>query len=567
MDTWQPSFDDLGTPLIDVTFCVVDLETTGGDAAAEITEIGAVLIRGGDVLGEFQTLVRPESHIPAAIQVLTGITTSMVASAPRLSAVLGSFLEFCSGAVLVAHNARFDIGFLKRACTAQDVTWPGPVVIDTVALARCALRRDEVRNCKLETLARYFGAKIQPNHRALCDARATVEVLHGLLARIGGLGVQTLDDLMEFTKQVSPDRRAKRVWATDLPQRPGIYWFRHDKEILYVGTSANLRSRVASYFTAAEKRGRIHEMVRIATDVQHLVCATELEASVRELRMIAAHSPRYNRRSKRQHAMLWLTLTPERFPRLSIVRRPRRGVDRFGPFPSKQAAETACLAIYEAFAIRRCSAPLTTGTPACLLAELSRCIAPCQESAQDAYATAVAAVRHTWNHDIRPILENVSARLSQLVAQERFEEAGELSERLKDYERTSRRWHRLRSISDCREIVAAAPQQDGWAIHVIRYGRLAAASFAKRNESPLVVAGHAVAHAETVLSPIEGSPTASVEETELIASWLETPGVRLIEIDGEWSWPLHCGLSPKELARHLLDTDRLGSLPGNSETS
>ncbi|MDO4783725.1 MAG: DEDD exonuclease domain-containing protein [Propionibacteriaceae bacterium] len=557
MNPWQPSFDDLGTPLIETTFCVVDLETTGGDAGAEITEIGAVLVRGGEVLGEFQTLVRPRSHIPASIQVMTGITTAMVADAPRIEGVLGSFLQFSTDAVLVAHNARFDIGFLTRACASAGFDWPSPTVIDTLALARCALSRDEVRNCKLDTLAGFFGAATQPNHRALSDARATVDVLHGLIERVGNLGVHTLDDLMQFTHQVSPGRRAKRVWAKSLPEAPGVYWFRSDSEVLYIGKATNLRRRVGSYFTAAERRGRIHEMLRVATGVEHLPCATALEAGVRELRLIEAHSPRYNRRSRRQRNLVWLTLTPERFPRLSIVRQPRPGVEVFGPFPSKKDAETACLALYDAFAIRRCTTRLSGGSAACALAGLGRCLAPCEHPDGDRYGEAVAAVRESWRSDIRPVLSGVSQRLVRLTAQQRYEEAGELAERMRAYEATSRRWHRLRSLASCAQIVAAARERDGWAVHVVRYGKLAHAAHSRPGESPLRVAQDAVAAAEAVLDPGPGRSAASVEETELIASWLETPGVRLIELTGEWAWPTHSGLTTKQFAQHLL-----GAAPG-----
>lgn len=550
----QPSFDDLGTPLFDVTFCVVDLETTGGSGDDEITEIGAVLTRGGETIGEFQTLVRPASHIPASIQVLTGITTAMVADAPSIGAVLGSFLEFASGAVLVAHNARFDVGFLQRACTAHDIEWPRPRVIDTVALARQILPRDEVSNCKLGTLARYFKASTQPNHRALSDARATTEVLHGLLERVGNLGVHTVDDLDEFTRQVSPDRRAKRSWATELPQRPGVYWFQHGNEVLYVGKSKNLRNRVRSYFTAAEKRARIHEMVRIASGVHHLVCATELEAAVRELRLIDAHRPRYNRRSKRQHSVVWLKLTREAFPRLSVVRTVRDAGDYWGPFSSKQTAEQASLAIYEAFRLRRCTTRLTAhrATPACALAELGRCPAPCERLNIDEYAEAVDGVRRTWDADIRPLAWAVAARLRRLIEQQRFEEADEITKRVHACTRTSTRWHRVRSLARCPQIVAAAREGNGWAIHVVRFGRLAGAAHAGRGESPLTVAARAMRLAETVPAPTTGLPAASIDEAELVASWLETPGVRLIEIDGTWSWPIHIGLPDDALARHLV---------------
>ena len=173
----QPSFDDLGVPLADVTFVVVDLETTGGSADAEITEVGAVKVRGGEVQGEFQSLVRPTTPIPPMIQVLTGITNHMVAAAPPASQVLPAFAEFAAGSVIVAHNARFDTGFLRRGYEQLGLSWPRPTVIDTVAVARTALLRDEVPNCKLATLARYFRSSTEPNHRALSDARCRYRLL------------------------------------------------------------------------------------------------------------------------------------------------------------------------------------------------------------------------------------------------------------------------------------------------------------------------------------------------------------------------------------------------------
>src|SRR5262249_49626031 len=178
----QRSFDELGRPLRDLTFCVVDLETTGGSAegGSMITEIGAVKVRGGEVLGEFQTLVNPRSEIPAFIAVLTGISNSMVVDAPPIESPLPSFLAFAQGCVLVAHNAPFDVGFLKFFAEQQGRPWPGFEVLDTAKLARRVITRDDAPNCKLSSLAKVFNSTTTPNHRALSDARATVDVLHGL---------------------------------------------------------------------------------------------------------------------------------------------------------------------------------------------------------------------------------------------------------------------------------------------------------------------------------------------------------------------------------------------------
>jgi len=171
---------DIGQALSQTTFVVVDLETAGGKPIdAEITEIGAVKVRGGEVVGEFRTFCTPGVPIPAFISLLTGITDHHVADAPNVETAVREFLAFANfdsadQPVLVAHNAPFDVGFLKSACAKFDIEWPKPPILDTVVLARKILRKDEVRNRKLATLAQYFCAPVSPTHRALDDARATV---------------------------------------------------------------------------------------------------------------------------------------------------------------------------------------------------------------------------------------------------------------------------------------------------------------------------------------------------------------------------------------------------------
>ncbi len=564
----QDSFEDLGTHLSEVTFCVVDLETTGSSETDAITEFGAVKVRGGEVLGEFQTLVNPRSHIPPLIAVLTGITNQMVAEAPSLSQVLPAFLAFAAQTVIVAHNAPFDVGFLRRAC--QQLEYPAPKwpVVDTVTLARSILLRDEVPNCRLSTLAKHFHATTTPNHRALQDARATVDVLHGLMERVGNLGVHTIEDLHEFSRRVSPQRRAKRTWAGDLPERPGVYLFvsEHDdqRQILYVGKSKNVRTRVRTYFTASETRPRMDEMVRVATGVEAIACDTPLQADVLELRLIAAHAPRYNRRSKFPERQLWLKITEEAFPRLSVVRAIRPdGATYFGPFRRRQSAEDVVLAIYDGFPIRQCTPRLsaTRLVGACALAEMGRCSSPCDGTiSRDDYSAVVERVRSALSVDVRPAVTGLQSRLGRLAEQLRFEEATTIVRRLETLTQTGKRYHRVRSLASCSQIVAARRSGDDWEIHVIRYGRLAAAARSSPSEVPQAVARAAVATAETVTAPVGFLPSAGVEETERIADWLEQPGVRLIEITGDWMWPLHGVLDHDALVRHagsVIQVDQL----------
>src|SRR4051812_49525009 len=562
----QGTLDDLGTPLADVTFVVVDLETTcGSPKDSAITEIGAVKVRGGAVLGEFQTLVDPGCEIPPYISVLTGITSMMVAAAPRIGAVLPGFLEFARGAVLVAHNAPFDLGFLKAACAENGIAWPAFASVDTAVLARRLLSRDEVPNCKLATLAPYFSATTSPTHRALDDARATVDVLHGLFERLGPLGITSLEELTGLSRQVDPERRRKRHLAEAVPHGPGVYLFRGPRdEPLYVGTSSDLRSRVRSYFTAGEQRSRITEMVALAQRVEAIPCAHDLEAAVRELRLIAEHKPKYNRRSRFPERALWVRLTEEPFPRLSVVRRVRPGTGVFlGPFPDRSAADSAVAAVHESLPLRQCTSRLSARTPgtACALAGMGRCGAPCTGAQSVAeYAEVAAVFRAAVGSDPRALVGPLLARVDRLAAEERYEDAAVLRDRVAVLVRAVRRRQRLASLAAVPELVLARPDgQGGWHLSVVRRGRLVSAGGAARGSSVRAALAGLLATAETPAGP-DDELAASVDETELVLRWMEKPGTRLVELTGTLACPAPgTGAYNAFLAR--VETGRVGRDP------
>ena len=295
----QQSFDDLGTPLIEVEFVVLDFETTGGSPGDDrITEVGAVKVRGGEVVGTFQTLVRPGIPIPPLISALTGISGGMVAGAEPIETVLPCLLEFLGDAVFVGHNASFDWRFLQANLERHGYQRATNRVVCTARLARKLLPRDEVPNVRLATLAAYLRASVTPCHRALTDARATVDVLHSLLERAGTFGVLALEDLIEFPS-ARADATFKKVHLADrLPHAPGVYLFRDAAgRVLYVGKAKDLRTRVRSYFSG-DSRAKIADLLRELATIDHLRCATEFEASVREVRLIQRYRPRYNRRGR-----------------------------------------------------------------------------------------------------------------------------------------------------------------------------------------------------------------------------------------------------------------------------
>jgi DNA polymerase-3 subunit epsilon len=565
--------DELGTPLADVTFVVVDLETTGGSPKdSAITEIGAVKVRGGVVIGEFQTLVDPGHEIPPYISVLTGITTMMVAAAPRIGAVLPGFLEFARDAVLVAHNAPFDLGFLKAACAENGIAWPAASSVDTAVLARRLLSRDEVPNCKLATLAPYFRATTSPTHRALDDARATVDVLHGLFERLGPLGITSLEELTGLTRQIDPERLRKRHLADGVPRGPGVYLFRGPRdEPLYVGTSNDLRSRVRSYFSSSEQRSRITEMVALAQRVDAIPCAHDLEAAVRELRLIAEHKPRYNRRSRFPERALWVRLTEEPFPRLSVVRRVRPGAGVFlGPFPDRRAADAAVAAVHESLPLRQCTmriSPRSTVGSACALAGMGRCGAPCTGSqSTEEYASIAAVFAAAVGSDPSALVAPLLARVDRLAAEERYEDAAVLRDRAAVLVRAVRRRQRLESLAAVPELVLARSDgSGGWHLSVVRRGRLVAAGAAPLGTSVRGTLSGLLITAETITGPDEEQAT-TVDETELVLRWMEKPGTRLVQVTGVLACPAP-GTGPFTSFLDRVATGRSGSDPFADERS
>lgn len=558
-DTVDGPADSHSQPLRDTTFVVVDLETTGTlTEGAGITEIGAVMVRGGEVVGEFRTFVNPGVPIPPFIAVLTGITDAHVADAPGIEAALPAFLEFAGfgGAepqarVLVAHNAPFDVGFLKAACVATGTTWPKPPIVDTVTVARRVLRGGEVPNRKLGTLAAYFAAATTPSHRALDDARATVDVLHGLIARIGNLGVHDLASLLAFDGQATESRRRKRHLADGLPDGPGVYVFRDVRDRpLYVGVSVNVRTRVKSYFTASETRRAMTAMVELAQSVTAVRCHTPLEARVRELRLINEHRPRFNRRSTRPEETAWLALTTDRHPRLSIVRHANLTDARrvtIGPFPSTSAARLAMDALHEVFPVRQCTSRITTARsgPACILADMGRCCAPCVSTDVDAeYAQTVTDVGAAML-GAGGLASPLEARMAALAADFRFEDAAVLRDRLLSVTRAVSRAAELRSLQAIPQITAAAPRRGGgWDIHVIRHGWLAASGWCDTADGVLATAAAVEATAAT-----HPGGTTLVSESEAIVGWLRSTGARLVQLTPGYAWHVPAAARPYSAAR------------------
>jgi DNA polymerase-3 subunit epsilon len=454
----QQSLADLGMPLSETTFVVLDLETTGGSAGVDaITEIGVLRLRGGELLGRMETLVNPGVPIPPMITVLTGITEAMVLPAPPIAEVLPPFLELLGDGVIVGHNIRFDCAFLDAALVANGYPRLSNRRVDTLALAR-RLVRDEIPNLRLATLARHFRTSVEPTHRAYADAAATAEVLHGLLERAASYGVLGLDDLLALPKMRAHPSAAKLVLTSRLPRKPGVYLFRdRDGRVLYVGKATNLRARVRSYF-ASDDRRKVPQLLRELATIEHRVCASAFEAEIRELRLIQTLAPRFNRRGKSPRTSAYLKLTDERFPRLTVTRRSPADGSGLGPFSSTTAAHLVREAIESAVPLRRCAtrigrkAPLAEGPP-CVPAQLGVAACPCRGHVDESvYGEFVAQVRRVLTTEPAIALSPLERRMMRLADDERFEEAAATRDRLAalaralERRRTLSMWRGIRRV-------------------------------------------------------------------------------------------------------------------------
>jgi DNA polymerase-3 subunit epsilon len=308
---WRGAFVALAEheppPLEEARFVVFDLETTGlAVASARICEIGAVRVERLELRETFETLVAPGVALPAPVGRLTGLSDEQLRRAPRVATALRRFSAFAGDAVLVAHNARFDIGFVNRELerlTGKRHTGP---VVDTVHLARNLLA-GRVQRTSLASLAFFFGTSVAPCHRALPDAQATAEVLLALIGLAQERGARTVADLEELAAPRPRRVHGKRRLVHGAPPTPGVYLFRDRLDhVLYVGKARDLRARLRSYFGSGRQRPSVEAALGAVERVEWRPLGSELAAALEEVRLIRRLRPPANSRTPRPEQYLYL---------------------------------------------------------------------------------------------------------------------------------------------------------------------------------------------------------------------------------------------------------------------
>lgn len=518
----QRSFDDLGAPLFDVTFCVIDLETTGANATADrITEIAAAKFRGGECIATFQTLVDPGCPIPSSITLLTGISDDMVEDAPAIDLVLGSLVDFIADSVIVGHNIRFDLGFIREALARSGHKALTNRSIDTLGLAR-RLVRDEVPNCKLGTLATHLRLDHQPSHRALDDVLATADLLHLLIDRASGLGVMGLDDLVSLPKITNHPQATKLALTADLPRAPGVYLFKNRSgDVLYVGKATNLRGRVRSYFSGDSRR-KVGPLLREAHSIDHIVCDHPLDAAVREIRLIHELSPHYNRQANTWSRYVYVRVAQaDPFPQMSVVRKVRDDDCRYlGPLPSTSFARRVIEGIESVFVAQRCNPGSTSED---------------EPTVSDRLLAAI---------DVEPeiLFDPLRRRMVSFATDQEFEAATGVREQAAALATALHRQRQVRSLRRAGRIVVEIPDQGGAEIHhgtlVHTWDSTGRSALREQDRTPAGPVAACVDDASKLDAPL---PRESADEVLCIARWLETNAatIRLAHSDHGLRTPIH----------------------------
>lgn len=533
-DRWHLTLDTaLHQPVSHSEFVVLDLETTGlKPGPAAITEIAAVRIANSRLGEEFHTLVNPGQRVPAAITQLTGITDDMLHDQPRIEAVFPQLHAFLGSAVLVAHNADFDLSFLNfdaRRLLSAPLLNPS---LCTLRLARRLLLG--LRSRSLDAVAANLGVSCLDRHRAQGDARITAEILLILLEKLAAQGITTLGQLLDFQHTARDGRRFEfflpRPALAHLPEEPGVYRMLDDEgRLLYIGKAKNLRRRVTSYFTNSSSHSdKVLDLVRTVREVTHERTGSELEAALREAELIRTLKPPYNRLSKHLPRVAFLKLTVSNsYPRLALTAKP--GSDRalyVGPFRSREFAEKAQRLLARHFGLRTCLGNLSPDPifSPCLSGQIGACTAPCAARvSREDYGAQVGAFLGFLNGEDTTLRDGLVEKRDRLAAELRFEGAARTQQDIQLLEQILHVHSRLHWIVTRAHAFLLLPSREPGAAqaYLVLNGRLIAGGLVRTREDFTYFA--TLTHERFALDRDRPLRPEEIDSSVILAAWLRDP--------------------------------------------
>ena len=539
-------------PLRSAEFLVVDVETNGrpGDGC-EVTEVGAVVVGGGELHDRFESLLRVRSPLTPGIQRFTGITQAMVAEAAAPRDVLAELGRRLAGRVLVAHSAAFDRRALAQAFARAGLRWPEPPALCTVALARRFAPL--VGQRKLGALADALGIEVALAHRALADAETCARVFCALFPRLCAHAATVQDALALFPRRRRRARRgpppgrldgdgdgaaAAHLDFASLPNAPGVYLFRDAQgRPLYVGKSLTVRTRARSHFRPG---GAGAGWTAHAASVEHEATNSELGALVLENRMIKALRPPGNQRLRRVDSLVYLRCRLDiAFPVLEVAREPAAGHGvTIGPLRGRASAAELVEQLNSLFGLRHCGRRLPRREHPSAYGQMGRCLSPClgdlDPNLYRQRLDAALAVFDGPDDGGRALLDHLGERMRAAARELQFERAAGLRRRRARLEVLVRRLGGVLHATHARPRVVLAPGPEGAGFDAfwIVEGRLADWATAPTLEE---LARRTAAARPGPRRPGGGAhvPAEEIDEVRIVSGWLarhpETPALELAE--------------------------------------
>ena len=544
---WRLTVWDATTRRLDeIEFVALDVESTGlAPGRHRLLEVGAVIVRGGEVGAHYQRLINPGRKIPQFITRFTGISEAMVKRAGSAAAVLPRLHEFVDGRPIVGHNIGFDLGFLSYETqhASLDVDFPLEG-IDTIALARRYLTG--MRRASLDRVASSLHLPVHSRHRALPDAMLTAQVFALLLARAREDGCETLDDLRQAISGVAPVRSSlpsgrptgsmylNPAWRQNFPSKPGVYLMKDaGGEVIYVGKAKVLRDRLASYYN--QPLGYTRKMDGLLQSVQQIetrVLGSELEALLVESRLIKELQPRYNVQLRNYELYPFIKLDIQHpYPRFYATRDVSAdGARYFGPFRSTRIVNATLELIQKVFPIRTCTRslpPAAKPSDPCLRYHLKRCPGPCRgelsDEAAEAYNAAIAEACAFLGGERDDLIDRLKREMFEAAARQDFERAARLRDALKDADQVLLGQRLVTGAVEANNLLIVYPsaEPDNIEIFLIRHGRLLAQRRVGQEDDQIREELRTlVSEAAALGTPPARVGRAEVDQINIIARWI-----------------------------------------------
>lgn len=544
---WRLAAWDAGAGrLNEVEFVVLDVETTGLAAGRHrLIEVGAVIVKGGQMGESFSQLINPERRVPQFISQFTGISQHMVNRARTAAIVLPRLRDFIGGRPIVGHNIGFDLSFLNYEADLCGISPAFPTTgVDTIALARRYLTG--MRRARLDRVAAALHIPVRDRHRALPDANITAQVFIMLLIRAQEEGCQTMEDLFRVLDGMAPSRTSlpaprptgsiylNPAWRQNFSTKPGVYLMKDEHgTVIYVGKAKCLRERLASYYS--QPLGYTRKMDGLLQSVHAIETrelGSELEALLVESALIKELQPRYNVQLRNYEHYPFIKVDIQHpYPRFYATREVAAdGARYFGPFRSGRIVDATLELIQKVFPIRTCTRslpPAAKPSDPCLRYHLKRCPGPCRgmldEEIVAAHQRAVAEACAFLGGERDDLIDRLKRQMFEAAARQDFERAARLRDALRDADQVLLGQRLVTGAVEANNLLIAYPSAEPGQteLYLIRHGRLAAQ---RRCETLLdAVSGSSrelVGEAATLGAPPVRVGKAEVDQINIIARWI-----------------------------------------------